>query len=517
VNVKPVAQESLQNNGVVADTSVKRFVTFYVTNFPPHASNFFLRKGFEVCGILEDVFVARNRNMSGEVYGFVCYAKVRDVNKLLKVINSVWFGQYRVHAVLARFDRKGSKKVEVVRKGVGADERGKVEGRDGVEGVKVGRKEIEGEKRKDGEEPGKVRERKEEEGVGERGGKVLVKVRDAVGSKGEGGRHGRGEEEGLVGRKAGTVKQTLTSKMVHKYVSLEEDWNWAKRGLIGTVIDGESIPIIQSCVEDADFKDIDIIPLGADKVFIHSLSGAIVSEIVGAAKHFFDLIFSSLYVWDKAVLPFQRGAWLRLYGIPLQAWNENFFKLCVFDYGKYLRADTCSLNKERFDYARVLISTSSLDVLNVSEHILVDGVLVDIKIVEEWGFCLGDDACLYEEDDKCDSTVPEDGEINDELGTNAAILVNKLAKDVDDVDEFIQRVDIENNNSHLKDDVPIGALLSDVSSDGTKNVKENCALSKSMEDASINEFVVEDQHDDVSATIDNVGCAATLSGNGKEK
>ena len=50
---------------------VKRFVTFYITNFPPQASTFFLRKRFEVCGILEEVFVPNNRNRNGDVYGFV--------------------------------------------------------------------------------------------------------------------------------------------------------------------------------------------------------------------------------------------------------------------------------------------------------------------------------------------------------------------------------------------------------------------------------------------------------------
>ena len=87
-------------------------------------------------------------------------------------------------------------------------------------------------------------------------------------------------------------------------------------------------------MEDAGFKDIDIIPLGADKVFVHSLSDVNVADIVGEAKQIFDLIFSSLSKWDKGLMPFQRGAWLRFYGIPLHAWNENFFKLCLFDCGR---------------------------------------------------------------------------------------------------------------------------------------------------------------------------------------
>ncbi|MCI37318.1 RNA recognition motif, partial [Trifolium medium] len=58
----------------------------------------FKRKGFEVCGILEDVFVPKKRNMSGEPYGFVRFSNVKDVNKLLKALNAVCFGQFRIRA-----------------------------------------------------------------------------------------------------------------------------------------------------------------------------------------------------------------------------------------------------------------------------------------------------------------------------------------------------------------------------------------------------------------------------------
>jgi hypothetical protein len=136
-------------------------------------------------------------------------------------------------------------------------------------------------------------------------------------------------------------------------------------------------------VEDAGLRDVDIIPLGADKVFIHSLSNVNISQIVAEAKQFFDLLFSNLVGWEKVAVPFQRGAWLRVYGIPVHAWNESCFKLCVLDCGHYLRTNGCTLNRERFDYARVLVATSSLEIVNATEKILIDGDLVDIKMCEE--------------------------------------------------------------------------------------------------------------------------------------
>lgn len=49
-----------------------------------------------MCGILDNLFLSRKRNKQGHIYGFARYANVRDVEKLLKALNDVTFGQFRV-------------------------------------------------------------------------------------------------------------------------------------------------------------------------------------------------------------------------------------------------------------------------------------------------------------------------------------------------------------------------------------------------------------------------------------
>jgi hypothetical protein len=243
----------------------------------------------------------------------------------------VSFGQYHVYATLARFDKKVPREGTNVRDGKGA----------GVKGVR---------KQSEGVLTGK-------EVTAERGNLAReVRVGDVVvrmGGAKKLGEEGRVESAG-VGELQKSVlismdKPTEPKRLVKMYRSREEDLKWARRGMVGTVINGESIPLIQKRVEDGGFQDLDIIPLGADKVFIHSLSESNVADIVGNPKPFFDLIFSQLVSWKTDVLPFQRGAWLRVYGIPLHAWNESFFKLCVVECGRYLRSDNASLARERFN------------------------------------------------------------------------------------------------------------------------------------------------------------------------
>ena len=43
------------------------FVSFYFTNVPDNISYISLRRGFEVCGIIEDLYLARKRNVNGGV------------------------------------------------------------------------------------------------------------------------------------------------------------------------------------------------------------------------------------------------------------------------------------------------------------------------------------------------------------------------------------------------------------------------------------------------------------------
>ena len=187
-------EENLAGSDV--GSTLKRYVTFYITHFPPQASLFFLRKGFEVCGILEDVFVANNRNRNSEVYRFVRYAKVRDVGKLLKAVNNVCFGQYCVRAVLARFDRKGERR-----------------------GVEMKSAAVEGENKEGGG-------RRDGEDDGVRVGSVTVGVGDrkAQGEDGDGGETGDARLGGPVVRLATTNKSSLHTRLIRKYKSCEVDF-----------------------------------------------------------------------------------------------------------------------------------------------------------------------------------------------------------------------------------------------------------------------------------------------------
>lgn len=169
--------------------------------------------------------------------------------------------------------------------------------------------------------------------------------------------------------------------------------------------------------------------MGADRVLLRSAGDSNVHSILSSAADFFKSFFHSTAPRKLEDIKVERGAWLRLYGVPLHAWNDYFFRLCSMDVGRFLRVDNCTADKERLDYARILVATPSLNIINDDIEILVDDMVLTVKIVEEWGLSIGEDVCLFEEESTCDES--ERMEVPGDLGVNndVEVLLNEIEQD----------------------------------------------------------------------------------------
>jgi len=298
---------SLHNADTSNFSEYQRYVTFYFTNMPDLVPYFVVKETFEVCGIMDNLFLSRKRNKQGRIYKFVRYVNVRDAEKLLKAVNNITIGQFRVWAKFARFGRKPLGVVEprgsegVRGKGVAKMIEEKREGSLEEGGIKV----CEGENSKHGvknkEGGGDIEQVREDVRLG----KVKVKEVGGRGGAGTGASLRKlGMEElrqqvetksfavngGKVVTKA-IVPQPVC-KMVRSYKSKLDDLLWARKGVIASVLNGQAIPVIQTRIADAGFDDIDIIPFGADKVYIQCVSNADVMTVIAEAQDFFNLFFT---------------------------------------------------------------------------------------------------------------------------------------------------------------------------------------------------------------------------------
>lgn len=215
------------------------------------------------------------------------------------------------------------------------------------------------------------------------------------------------------------------------------------------VSSGDSSLSIQQRVEDAGFTNIVVTPMGSDKVFLHCLDGEDIWKVVNEAIDFFSIMFGHLHKWSDVDEKYERGAWIRVYGILAHAWNELFFKLCVSSCGRYIRSDECTLDKARLDFARVLISTSFLEVVNTTAEVIIDGCKHSIKLVEEWGCYLGEDAFLSEDGTETRTEAlshRDDVPVMDDIQADMDELVQDLSK------EWIQpeiHLEGKNNDVHV--------------------------------------------------------------------
>lgn len=94
--------------------------------------------------------------------------------------------------------------------------------------------------------------------------------------------------------------------------------------------------------------------------------------------------------------------------------HKIFFRLCVLDTGRFIRSDECTVDKARLDFARVLISTPHIEIANTTAAFLIDNCNYTVKLVEEWGCNLGEDAFMTEEViDSRPETLSNPSNVND--------------------------------------------------------------------------------------------------------
>ncbi|WJX17882.1 hypothetical protein P8452_07743 [Trifolium repens] len=204
----------------------------------------------------------------------------------------------------------------------------------------------------------------------------------------------------------------------------EEDRAWARKGLIGLVKHVDEVPLLQQKILDIGITTVKIIPMGGRKVFLQPVEDEDLSELIKDAEEFFNHWFVKIKEWSPKEVSSDRAIWIRLYGVPVHAWRENFFKKMLELTGEVIVMDDDTINKRRFDYARVLIRTSALSFINQLEKVKIDEDVFVVRMLEEVSFCpnraAGNQKLLQSEDEESTSQrwnnqcveEEEEGEVN---------------------------------------------------------------------------------------------------------
>jgi hypothetical protein len=143
--------------------------------------------------------------------------------------------------------------------------------------------------------------------------------------------------------------------------------------------------------------ELNIITLGGEKVSLYPRVNSRGEYLVETAADIIGMFMSDFKPWSlEADSVYERGAWVRCYGVPVHAWNDIFFAELAETQGRLLKIDDVTSNKERMDYARLLLAIPLVKEVNTTVQVLINNKMTNIKICEDLDHGYGTDACLVE-------------------------------------------------------------------------------------------------------------------------
>jgi hypothetical protein len=101
------------------------------------------------------------------------------------------------------------------------------------------------------------------------------------------------------------------------------------------------------------------------------------------AKEWLDDWFQEIRPWNPKEIDRDRIIWLRIYGIPAHAWNDQFFAQVSKPWGTFMNTDDVTSKKLSMDVARVMIRSSCQIVVDEFLDVKINGDIFRIRVLED--------------------------------------------------------------------------------------------------------------------------------------
>jgi hypothetical protein len=157
-----------------------------------------------------------------------------------------------------------------------------------------------------------------------------------------------------------------------------------KGSFVGKLISGCKFKTIQLnlCLEG--LRGIRVASLGDGRVVLFSEVGDDVGSAI-ARRNWWEGLLQDIIPWTPSVVSSKGEVWVRLYGIPLQLWDEQVFRAITKQWGEFIRLDEDTKGRVRFDRARVKLMSSVIGSIDFMQSIKVHGLAFIVRGLEESG------------------------------------------------------------------------------------------------------------------------------------
>lgn len=316
---------------------------FFFRNIPDDCSLAFLREKFGEVGTVLDVFCPNKWDMRGKRFGFVRFPETQtsDMDKMLRALNSLWIGSYKIQVYLPKFRRP---QMYTKSQAVSSFEAGKGKRLPGVSYREVVSK-----------EPGTL------------GGPNL---RVEMASEEKHKRPCQDDPEPKMEKVRGGLSEI-------SFETREEEKEWLKSCLVGLLRKDFLWEEIVDEIQGEWGTRVKLIYVGDNVVLIQNLSNSTMEEF------WFQYWFEWWRPWKPEDVCHWRRVWTRWIGVPLHVWNHRFFSFISFKVGNFIRFDPQSERMARGDVIRALFSVPYLEEINQSFQIRIDGIMYSMRVLEE--------------------------------------------------------------------------------------------------------------------------------------
>ncbi|PWA80287.1 hypothetical protein CTI12_AA199770 [Artemisia annua] len=295
--------------------------SIFITNFP---EQFSFRDLWKVCqdyGRVIDAYIPNRRSKTGSRFGFVRFIHIKDVDRLVRNLCTIWVGRLRLHANVARFQRPPLNNSKY-KNHINAEQKSFVG------------------------ESSKVNE--------------------------SGVRHN--SYAGAVKQKAmnhGVEVDNKPSLVLDDSCILQCDFSLS---LMGKVLDFGSLSNMKMILAKEGFDKLTLKYMGGFWVLIEFFSKPVLEKFkshVGVGSW-----FSSLQYASNSFMIDERVAWVDIEGVPLKVWTKNTFTKISSKWGEFLfeedKENLCLNIKENSNLNKRINPEGDSDSEEVPETIFAD-------------------------------------------------------------------------------------------------------------------------------------------------
>ncbi|KAK7290434.1 hypothetical protein RIF29_04862 [Crotalaria pallida] len=286
---------------------------------------------FSRWGKVMDVFIPSKKNKEGNSFGFVRYKDIRDISYLEEKLAQIRWGMKKITLNVSKFGRH------------------------------------------DGRNNKKINNRIEEPRRTQGGDKKEPKLSYAEVVKQNAGGYQKKRTKKRIGAPRIDMYHNINKEIMTKH----------ERCYMGMIHKHVNPMLLNDQLVAAGIRSIKIAPMGGDWVFIEPEEDEDMQILIKEEENTLNQWFSFFKKWSPSEIAGKRYAWLRVQGTPIHAWERDFFSSVANFFGSLERLDSNTELRRRYDFARILISTSNTDYINRTLRVKINEDVFYIKVVEE--------------------------------------------------------------------------------------------------------------------------------------